>query len=169
MRTEDISIKHQFAIQELADMGRDQADKLDRLGTLKAELDSVKKQYASQISEAEAGISRISTKVHAGWEVRNVKCFVIDERPEGYRLLVRSDDGHISKRRKLEASERQLTLSTDPPKQYVSVALLHVDDEGWDVDAYEIPLYEEEFGAIRSLDVLALRDYKPVPALEEAK
>lgn len=167
MKTEDVSMKHQFDVNELANMGKEQAGSLDKVQTLKLEFDSVKKQFASSIAEGEAAVSRISSKVHAGWEMRTIKCYLLDERPEGYRLVIRSDNGHVARRRKLASEERQLVITDKVPEPYVAAVILHVDDEGWDVDAYEVPLVETEFNIIRSLDVIAIRDYVPLKAIGE--
>lgn len=141
-------------------MGREQSQKLAKKRQLEKDFKSVSGQYKSDILGAEADIERISGRLNEGWEMRVVCCFIADHRPEGYRLLIRLDNGHIAKRRALTPEERQLKLSTEPPRQFVAFGVLHVDDENWrDVEAYEMPLYEDEFEAVRMLDVIHMRPW----------
>lgn len=150
-------------------MGREQSQKLAKKRQLEKDLKSVSGQYKSDILGAEADIERISSRLSEGWEMRVVRCFIADHRPEGYRLLIRLDNGHIAKQRALTPEERQLKLTTEPPRKFVAFGVLHVDDENWkDVEAYEMPLYDDEFEALRTLDVIHMRPWS-VALIESPK
>lgn len=144
MHTEEIQLKHTLADSELAKLAKDQANAIERKKGLELEVISIKKDYAGRVAIADSEIAMFSARVNAGWEMRNVRCIIADHRPEDYRLVIRTDNGHIAIRRKLEPEERQMKLSTDAPRQYAAAAILTVDDENWDVDAAQVPLYDDE-------------------------
>jgi hypothetical protein len=133
-----------------------------RRSTLEDELVSVKKMYASKQAEADAKVSGIATRISSGFEMRTVRCMLCDERPEGYRLTIRLDTGHVARRRKLEQHERQIVLTTEPPAPFVAIALLPVDDEGWETDVCQIQLRQDEFDTLRTIEGLTF-DSAPAP------
>lgn len=159
MIIEDVQLKHNLTDKETADLARTQAQSLDKLRTAKTELESVKKDYAGRIALAEAEIQAVSAKVHTGWELRNIRCLLLDERPEGYRLVVRTDNAHIVKRRILEPHERQLNLTTEQPRPLSFSVILPVDDEAWEADFYEAALYDDEVAVLKDIPGL---QFKPV-------
>lgn len=157
METDSIQIKHSFSDHELAKMGREQAEKIDRKSTLEVEFNGIKKQYASDIAAADTDIKKISARVYSGWEMRSINCLVLDHRHTGYRLLIRLDNAHIAKRRKLSVDEMQMKINTEKPPALTVIATLHVDAEDWDVDATEVHLTDEEFERFKGLDIISVR------------
>lgn len=165
MITESVSVRHTFDQRDLAEMARDQARVHGRIETLSLEYKGVAGDFKARIAGAAAEMSGLTARINSGFEMRSVDCLVLDEREEGYRFVVRLDTGHIVRRRKLAQEERQLTLTTKKPRQYVAAAILPVDDEEWKVEAYLTRLYEDEFEALRKLPDVKMTDWKPAPAL----
>lgn len=163
MKTDTISMKHEYSDPELAQLSRDIANALNRRSSLETEFDSVKQDYRAQITAQDALVSSLSARVSSGFEMQPVKCILFDERPAGYRLVVRLDTGHVYRRRKLDPEERQMKITDQAPPEYVATALLRVDDEGWDVDVAQVPLYLDELEALREL-----ADVTVAPARSEA-
>lgn len=144
MLIEAVNLKHVLTDKEMADMARAQAQAIDRLNVAEGDLSAIKKQYAGTIALARAEIGSLSARVQTGFDMRNIRCLLLDERPEGYRLVVRLDDGHIAIRRRLEQHERQLKLTTDEPREFTHQATLKVDAEDWDADVVQVLLYLDE-------------------------
>ena len=151
MKLDTISMKHEYGDRELADLSRQISNALNHKNTLEKEFEGVRQDYKAQITGAEALVSSLSARISCGFEMQGIKCLYLDERPTGNRLIVRTDTGHIYRRRKLDQSERQLTITDAPPDEYVATALLRNDDEGWAVDMAQAPLYLDEFEALSEL------------------
>ena len=164
MQTDQISMKHEYSDSEFAALSHDIANALHRKKNLDDELNSVKKDFQAQIAAQESLISSLSTRISSGFEMQLVKVLLLDERLEGYRLSVRTDTGHIYRRRKLEQAERQLTIADAPPKQYHCAVMMHVDDDQWKVDIALVPLFEDEWDALRELPDVTLQQMFNVPA-----
>lgn len=159
MTVEEVQLRHDLTDAELAGLARQQANAIEKLTVTRSDLNAIKKDYGGRIALAEAEIGGISARVNSGWEMRSVKCLLVDERPEGYRLVVRTDNGHIARRRKLEPTERQMKLSTEAPRPLAFSVLLPVDDETWETDFFEAGLYDDEVNALRHIPNLI---FKPV-------
>lgn len=157
MTLEEVQLKHSLTDNEMAGLARKQANAIETLKVTKGDLDAIRKDYGGRIALAEAEIGSISGKVNAGWEMRSIKCLLVDERPEGFRLVIRTDNGHIARRRKLEPEERQMRLTTEPPKPLAFSVILPVDDEGWETDFFEAALYSDEADALRHVHGLEFR------------
>ncbi len=168
MTLEEVQLRHDLTDNEMAGLARKQANAIESLKVTKGEVDAIKKDYGGRIALAEAEIGSISGKVNAGWEMRTVKCLLVDERPEGYRLVIRTDNGHVARRRKLEPEERQLKLTTEPPRPPAFSVILSVDDEGWDVDFYEAALYQDEAESLRHISGLQFKPIIPRRQLSES-
>ena len=125
---------------------------------------SMKHEYSD--SEFAALSHDIANALHRkkNLEMQLVKVLLLDERLDGYRLSVRTDTGHIYRRRKLEQAERQLTITDAPPKQYHCAVMMHVDDDQWKVDIALVPLFEDEWDALRELPDVTLQQMFNVPA-----
>jgi hypothetical protein len=162
MQIENVMLKHSLTDGEMAALARSQAQSFGRVKALEDELNAVKKDYAGRIALAQAEVSGISSRVNTGFEMRDIRCLLLDERPEGYRLVVRLDNGHIARRRHLNPEERQLKLDMDatkigqgftatPSKDLCFSALLPVDEESWDVDVFQVGLYQDEADELKSI------------------
>lgn len=151
MQFDNLSLKHTFDNADLAGMARTQADKLGKYAQLETEMKSVQKGYQARIEEMKALIQAVSVAINSGFEFRTYKCLVLDERPEGFRILVRLDNGRIAKRRRLASEERQMTITTEQPEPYFAIALLPVDDHDWDTDMYQCPVREAEYLELKTI------------------
>ncbi len=152
MHTEEVNLKHILTDQEMAGLARQQSSALGRKAAAEGELAAIKKDFGGRIALAQAEVQNCSQAVNTGWEMRNIKCLLLDERPEGFRLIVRADNGAVAKRRKLEPAERQMKLTDDPPREYFASALLPVEDEAWATDVCQVPLYQDEVELLRMAD-----------------
>lgn len=101
MKFDTISVRHNFDNADLAGMAKDQADKFGRMSQLETEMKGVATGYKARIEEMKAGIQAVSVAINYGFEMRNIRCLMLDERPEGHRIAIRLDTGRIVKRRKL--------------------------------------------------------------------
>lgn len=151
MHIEVVSLRHELTDSELAALAKMQSNALGKKAAADAELAAIKKDFGGRIALAEAEVTNYSQSINTGWEMRNVNCILIDERPEGYRLVVRSDNGHIAKRRRLGPEERQMKIGDNPElRTFVASALLPVDDETWtETDVFQVPLYQDELDMLR--------------------
>jgi hypothetical protein len=165
MKTESVSIQHRFDDKDLAELARDQARAHGRKSTLELELKSVVGDYKARVAQAAAEMSSLSARINSGFEMRSIDCMIADEREEGYRFVIRLDNGHITRRRKLAPEERQIKLTETPPEQYMGAAILPVDDESWEVENYLVRLFADEFDVLRKLPDVKMTDWKPAPAL----
>jgi hypothetical protein len=99
MKTELLSLKHEFNDHEMADLSREISRSLNDKTTLEKELDSVRADYKARITGQEALISSLSARINSGFRMDSVRCLLLDERDDGHRLVVRADTGHIVSRR----------------------------------------------------------------------
>jgi hypothetical protein len=163
MTTEEVSLKHKITDREMADLAREQAEALQSKSVAESDLKSISTAYKAKIEEAQAKVNGLSARIQAGYEFKNVRCIIANERPEGYRITIRLDSGHISTRRKLAQEERQIKL-TDINDPFMAVALLMVDDETWETDLFQCPVRQDEFDALRMLPDVKMQDLKPTRA-----
>lgn len=153
MITEDIQVIHEFTDKERADFSLEQANLLDERENIDAHLTQAKKLYAAQLAEADAKIKVLSLRIRTGTEPRMVRCVFIDHRPdEGYRLVVRTDNGHVFKRRKLEPHERQMKLIAGTQVPFVAIALLQVEDKNYDQSIVAVQLWQEEVDELKLVE-----------------
>lgn len=162
MQTERTNIKHTFSDDERLALGDQQAQLLSKQDELEAQLKSAKAQIQAQIDSAEAEIRAVSSKLRARYEFRDVECIVMDHRVNGTRHMVRTDTGHVVASRKLRPDEMQIELSDSEPQSFVAIAALPVDDRAIDADFVELPVFEDEFEALRHCPDVRMRDIPPM-------
>ena len=159
-------IKHHFNDSELAQMARQQATQLNESSQLESEAKSIATDFKARIESKKAQLQSLGVRVNTGFEMRVQKCLILKERPEGYNITVRLDNGHVLRRRKLLQEERQLTLTTETPPSYVAVGILPVDDTEWHVDLYQCPLNAAEFDELKTTGVEFLNWVGPSALIE---
>lgn len=130
MQTSNELVKYNFSQPELIELSREQ----NRYFNEKKEADdnfaSVRSDYKNIVTKLEADINRVGQRVTSGYEMRQIKCLVLKSRPDNDSLLiVRLDNGRVYKRRKMNADERQIPISTEPPELYEFEADLYEDSE----------------------------------------
>jgi hypothetical protein len=158
METEKISIRHTFTDGERLELGEEQARLLMKQDELEAQLKSAKTQIQAQIDAAEAETRAISSKLRDRAEFRNVECLILDHRINGMHHVVRMDSGHVVKARKLRPEECQQTLTTEPPKEFIAIALCPVDDQAVEAELIELKIVDDEFEVLRKCPDVKLRD-----------
>lgn len=158
METEKVNIKHSFTNIEQLAFGREQAQQLGKKDELESQLKSAKTQFQSQIDVCSASIRVVSNRLMTGYEMRDVDCIVMDNRVPGYRHLVRMDDGHIARVRKLQAHERQMKINEGLPVEFTAIIMFPVDDQDYEGDYVELHVVDEEFEMLRTLPDLKVRD-----------
>jgi hypothetical protein len=169
MVIEEVQLKHQLTDFEMAALARSQSQAFGKLKALEDEIAAIKKDYAGRLALSNAEISSIASRVNTGFEVRNIRCLLLDELPEGYRLTVRTDNGHVARRRKLNPEERQIKLTDTEPRSFTHQATLPVDDETWDVDVTQILLYEDEAAELKDVPFIELTEWTARRALPEPR
>lgn len=152
MTTDTINVRHNFEDSEMAELAREQSRHLNKQSELEQSLKAISAQYKADIEGEKAKIGGCSHRISQGWEMRDVPALLIRERPAGYGMTIRLDSGAIWKRRKLEEPERQMILTTEPPKPFFAVCILRVDDADWkNVEAFPMPVFEDEFDKLKGL------------------
>lgn len=158
METEKVNIKHSFTNIEQLAFGREQAQQLGKKDELESQLKSAKTQFQSQIDVCSASIRVVSNRLMTGYEMRDVDCIVMDNRVPGYRHLVRIDNGHVARVRKLAAHDRQMKITETAPTAFAAIVMFPVDDEDHEHDYVELQVTDDEFEILRSLPDLKIRD-----------
>lgn len=152
METIKESVKYTFTRDELVQIARDQARHHGSLTQAEEEFENAKSAHKTRITRLEADISDCTRKVSSGYEMRSVECLVLKFRPNNdFALLVRTDNGRVIRKRKLDTAEKQPTLSDKTPESYAFEADFYEDAEG-DLAAMvadHVPLYEAEADKLR--------------------
>lgn len=72
-----ILVKHLFSDKEIADLARQNSSNSLRLGELKMQLSSVKKDYGSKIETVTTEISRLFNLISSGFEMQEEEALVV--------------------------------------------------------------------------------------------
>jgi hypothetical protein len=161
------SVKYKFTVDELVAIAREQARHLSEQTRLEEELDSVKAVHKSKLMRLEADISDATRRVSSGYEMRSVRCLVLKFRPDNdSALIVRTDNGRVLRKRRLEADEKQIQLSTDPPLPYAFEVDFYGDTESdvAEMVAEHVPLTVQEVEELKD----ALKEMRPLRKMIEA-
>lgn len=167
------SVKYTFEGSELVELARAQARHMSDVREAEEQLNNVKADHKATITKLEADISKCNLRITSGYEMRAVKCLVLKFRPDGdHALVVRTDNGRVLRRRKLESDEKQLTLVAGEPIPYTFEADFFEDREGdvAEMVADHVPLTTKEAEELRDckLTLRPLRALIDAPA-EESK
>lgn len=158
LETDLISVKYVFSNEETIAIAKDQGRHMQEMQKKNEELDGVKSSYKSILMRLEADVSDCTRRLMSGYEMRDIRCIVLKFRPDNDSvMIVRTDNGRVVKRRKIDAMERQATITTDKPEVYAYECDLYEDTDS-DIAtmvAEDVPLYEAE--AKELSDVLKIR------------
>lgn len=163
------SVKYQFGQSELVDIARNQARLINEKMAAEDEFNNVKADYKATITKLDADVTKCTLRITSGYEMRSIKCLLLKFRPDkDSALIVRTDNGRVLKRRKLNEEEKQLTLTTAEPDQYIFEADFY-DDAAGDIAelvAEHVPLTAKEAAELRdaSLTIKPLR-----PLIEDGR
>ena len=112
-----------FTPDEWAENARQLATATRLRSELEQEKKEIDSQYKAKIEEQIGRASKVAALLGAGYEMRNVPCEVILDKPEpGQATIVRQDTGEIVRTRPMTDMERQAVLDfmvnhpSDEPK-----------------------------------------------------
>jgi hypothetical protein len=155
-----IQVKYSFSNQETVDIAKEQGRHMQSMQRLEEEFDSVKSAQKTAVMRLEADISDCTRKIMSGYEMRNIRCLLLKARPDNDSLLVvRTDNGRVVSRRKMNADERQIKIGTEPPEAFTHETDLFDDAEG-DISvvvAEDVPLTRSEAKELGAVEGLRIR------------
>ncbi len=157
--TDTIQVKYVFSNQETVDIAKEQGRHMQAMSRLEEEFDSQKAAQKNAVMRLEADISDCTRKIMSGYEMRNIRCLLLKARPDNESLLVvRTDNGRVVSRRKMNADERQIKITTDP-ELYTHEADFYDDAEGEIsiVVGEDVPLTASEAKELSSIEGFRIR------------
>ena len=116
--------------KEKLGLGAGVADGLATVGSLEAELATVKKQYQGKIQEAQAGVASKSELLRNGYEIRQVACLLIQDFDTGTAIEKRVDTCEQVESRNLRKEERERELLLFPELNQEATAETAAANEG---------------------------------------
>lgn len=153
-------VRYNFSQAETVDLAREQARYFNERSAAEDQFNSVKADFKNTITKLEADINRCAQRVTSGYEMRTIRCLVLKSRPDNESLLIlRTDNGRVYKRRKMNADERQIPISTEPPELYEFEVDLYEDADG-DIAtevAADVPLTAKEAKELKDIEGLRIR------------
>lgn len=148
--------KYVFGQDELVQIARDQARHMEDMRAAEDEFNNAKTAHKARVSRIEADVSDCTRRVTSGYEMRMVKCLLLKFRPDpDSALIVRTDNGRVMRKRKLDADEKQLKLVTTEPEAWIFEADFYADTTG-DVSelvAANVPLTAKEAEELRDAEI----------------
>lgn len=153
-------VRYNFHQGELVELSREQARYFNDRKRAEDEFASVKADHKTTITKLEADINRCAQRVTSGYEMRTIRCLLLKFRPDNDSvLIVRTDNGRVLKRRKLNADERQPLLTTDPPEMMEFEVDLYLDTDSDVAEevAGDVPLTAKEAKELKDVEGLKIR------------
>lgn len=161
METGNEQVKYTFSSGELVEIAKQQGRYMQDIKRLEEEFDSIKAAQKNNVTRLETDISDCTRKIMSGYDMRLIKCLILKARPDNdSMLIVRTDNGRVWKQRKMNADERQIKLSTEPPE------LMEFEADFWDddsdgvittVNSENVPLTAKEANELKDIDGLRIR------------
>jgi hypothetical protein len=153
--------RYKFTRHELVDIARRQASLMNDLIGENESFDQLKADHKSKVSSLELGVSDCTRRITAGFEMRSTDCLVLKFRPDNQSaLVIRLDSGRVLRQRRLDESEKQVTLSDKEPDSWIFETDFCDDAEGdiLTVTHEHVPLTAAEAEALRGVtDIRPLR------------
>ena len=153
-----------FAPDEWAESARQLATATRLRSELEQEKKEIDSQYKAKIEEQIGRASKLAALLGAGYEMRNVPCEVILDKPEpGQATVVRTDTGEIVRTRPMTEMERQAVLDfmvnhpAEEPKPPEPPQPEPVTDKSRLIEAHAYPapvhgdLYSDDEPTVRKL------------------
>jgi hypothetical protein len=112
-KKENLNLQYHFSQDELRDLGKKLAESQIQLRQLDADRKRVADEWNARISDKEAEITSLSSKVSSGYEYRDIPCEVTLNEPVNKKTARRLDTGETVWVRDLTNAEKQLTLQFD--------------------------------------------------------
>jgi hypothetical protein len=155
-----VQLKYIFRQEETVGIAKDLGRHMQTKVQAEEELDSIKSAHRAKVMHLDADISDCTRKIMSGYEMRNIRCLLLKARPDNDSLLVvRTDNGRVVSRRKMNADERQIKITTDPPEIFTHEADFYDDSEG-DISvvvAEDCPITRSEAKELGAVEGLRIR------------
>lgn len=163
MTTIKESVKYRFADNELIVIARDQARLMSDMRSAEECFDQLKADHKSKVTRIDTEVSDCTRRITQGYEMRTVECMALKFRPDKDSVLyVRTDNGKVVRKRKLDADEKQLTITDQAPELYTWEAVyLEMDTDGSDV------IIAGEHVQLTDKEAEVLRDMMPLKPLRK--
>lgn len=153
--------RYKFTRDELVDIARRQASLMNDLIGENESFDQLKADHKSKVSSLELGVSDCTRRITSGFEMRGTDCLVLKFRPDNQSaLVIRLDTGRVLRQRRLDESEKQVTLSDKEPDSWIFETDFCDDAEGdiLTVTHEHVPLTAAEADILRGVtDIRPLR------------
>lgn len=108
---EYIFLKCDFTAEELKEISSQLAREAANMAEAEENKKAATAQFAEKIASAKARVASLARQVNQGYEMRNVECRVLLDKPKrGLVQVVRADTGEIVKERPMSDSEKQGSL-----------------------------------------------------------
>lgn len=149
--THSESVKYTFTPGEMVKIAKEQAQHMNELSSLEEQFENIKAAQKSKVTKIEAEVSDCTRKITSGYEMRMVKCLVLKFRPDkDHALVIRTDNGRVLRKRRLEDDEKQLKINTGEPEEFAFEADFFADTEGdlSELVADHVPMTQKEAEAL---------------------
>ena len=108
-------LKHRFTAEERLKLSEQLSQAVMERSAAEEELQTVKADFKSRITRAEATIADCARKINTGYEMRNVECELVKDFTTNTIRYQRLDTGEIVRERAMTSEERQRTLELVAP------------------------------------------------------
>ena len=155
---ETVQVEYRFNSDELVQLARDGARAHTDKANLEARFEVAKKQHKADVEMKDAEITRANLAVTQGYELRDIKCVVLKFRPdENHLMVVRTDNGRVTKHRKMRDDEKQISLlETQDPT--VFMCEFYADGSGDVLEMVgDVPLRKSEWDQLKHIEGLKFR------------
>lgn len=110
-------VRYDFTQGELVDLGSELVRHMAARSQAEDQFNSIKADHKNVLAKIEADLNSVGQRVSVKYEMRNIACLILKFRPDADSLLiVRTDNGRVLKRRRMNSDERQLKIATEPPE-----------------------------------------------------
>ena len=104
-------LKYEFSPDEVKEMSIDMAQKTITAKNLEEQKKAVDSDFKSQIDAAKLEANSLARKIRDGHEYRNIDCKKEINFETGMTKIIRMDTGEQVTERKMNASEKQMTIT----------------------------------------------------------
>lgn len=108
-------LKHHFTAEERLKLSEQLSQAVMERSAAEEELQTVKADFKSRITRAEATIADCARKINTGYEMRSVECELVKDFATNTVRYRRLDTGEIVRERAMTAVERQRSLELVSP------------------------------------------------------
>jgi hypothetical protein len=103
-------LRYTFTAEERQQLGQDLAQTLGEQSGIQEDLEAIKAQFKSKLSEVSGRVNAIANKVRSGYEMRSFKVEKRMDLKAGTYTVVRLDTGEVIEERPLYENEKQIAL-----------------------------------------------------------